>query len=673
MIQRACLAAVLAAAFAGVAGPACAAPPVPGDVARIAYGPEFFAAKRPVTAYDMVLLLPGFSLEEGEEVRGYAGSGGNVLVNGRRPSTKVDTLADILQRIAAAGVARIELIRGAPGVDMQGHTVLANVVLTSAGADQAALTVQALLYGDGHTGKSAQFDWSRRSGEVAAEASLVVAHLQNPQSGDGRRILVDATGGLISDARAQVAEPQDKDEASGALQVPALGGLLRLKGSALYFSDRLEEENHVVAGLLGPHENHRSSTFRTRQGEASGDFQRNVFPGATLELIGIQTLEKLEDVGDAFLDFELDNTRVKVLQGESIGRASLEYVLSPLLTVRGGGEFDFNFLDGDETLSIGGVPTPVPASHVRVTERRSEGFVAAVWKPIAALSLDASARLEASRLAVTGDVQSAKSFVFPKPRLVASWTFAGEDQLRLRLERTVSQLDFGDFVTSSTFDTQVVTAGNPRLEPERDWIAEAALEAHLEGVVATATVSHAWLDKVIDDTPFEGLSSRGNIGRGRRETAAVELAAPLAAVGMAGGQLKASGTWKWSQVTDPTTGARRQITLDQPFSGSAILTNEAPRLKSSWRLDAVFGYRQPTFLIDEIQHRRFETQVNFQWEYKPSPAYAFDLQAQNLTGARRLRTREIFDGLRSTGRLDQIETYVIRNRPRLMISVRRGF
>src|SRR3546814_6908394 len=66
------------------------------------YAADFFTRSQPTTAYDMVALLPGFRLQEGNaEVRGYSGSGGNVLIDGTRPASKEETLETILKRITA--------------------------------------------------------------------------------------------------------------------------------------------------------------------------------------------------------------------------------------------------------------------------------------------------------------------------------------------------------------------------------------------------------------------------------------------------------------------------------------------------------------------------------------------------------------------------------------------
>ena len=78
----------------------------------------------------MLAVLPGYEFSESDtDVRGFAGAVGNVLIDGSRPDGKQESLETVLRRIPATAVERIELIRaGAPGIDMQGQTVLANVV-----------------------------------------------------------------------------------------------------------------------------------------------------------------------------------------------------------------------------------------------------------------------------------------------------------------------------------------------------------------------------------------------------------------------------------------------------------------------------------------------------------------------------------------------------------------
>ncbi|MFL6689127.1 MAG: TonB-dependent receptor plug domain-containing protein [Alphaproteobacteria bacterium] len=95
----------------------------------LTYPASFFEEARPNTAYDMIARLPGFVFNNGNTARGFGGTAGNVLIDGQRPTSKTDDLQSVLTRMPAADVERIDLVRGgAPGIDMQGQAVVANVI-----------------------------------------------------------------------------------------------------------------------------------------------------------------------------------------------------------------------------------------------------------------------------------------------------------------------------------------------------------------------------------------------------------------------------------------------------------------------------------------------------------------------------------------------------------------
>src|SRR4029079_620122 len=110
---------------------------------RLSYDAAYYAQFSPRTALDMVNQTPGFALVEGAERRGFSGAVGNVQIDGQRPIAKSQTLADILQRIPAAQVLRIELLRGGETAgDASGQAVVANVVRTPS-AGQGAFSLGA--------------------------------------------------------------------------------------------------------------------------------------------------------------------------------------------------------------------------------------------------------------------------------------------------------------------------------------------------------------------------------------------------------------------------------------------------------------------------------------------------------------------------------------------------
>ena len=107
----------------------------------ISYPAAFFAPNQPTTALDIVNLIPGFTFDKGAGVRGYRGGAPNVLIDGARLASKDDTVEAVLRRIPADQIARVDLIRGgAPGIDMQGKTLVANLVRRSKPGAAATIT-----------------------------------------------------------------------------------------------------------------------------------------------------------------------------------------------------------------------------------------------------------------------------------------------------------------------------------------------------------------------------------------------------------------------------------------------------------------------------------------------------------------------------------------------------
>ena len=129
-VHTAMLSAIVATPMAYAQTPASspAAPDQAAPASGQVFEPVYFERFSPQTAADMVRNIPGFSLEDGREQRGFGQGGANVLINGRRVSGKSNGTIDALGRVAAASVIRIEIVDGAglsiPGLSGQ----VANVV-----------------------------------------------------------------------------------------------------------------------------------------------------------------------------------------------------------------------------------------------------------------------------------------------------------------------------------------------------------------------------------------------------------------------------------------------------------------------------------------------------------------------------------------------------------------
>lgn len=639
----------------------------------IPYPAAFFAEARPSTALDMVTRLPGFSLQGGDSVRGFAGAAGNVLVNGRRPTTKTDSLEDMLRRISASGVERIDLIRGgAPGVDMQGATVLANVILRRSIQVERVVKLQTYVYPDGYLGPTLDLEASRREGDNELEGSLKATRDRTDETYDGgRRRRVAGDGALISEDALKGYDQIQNYVARGAMQRGAVGGKVRLNGKIEYFGiDRTGTAERIVPTTAREQD---GDTYGAWFGEFGARYDRPLPRGADLQLVFLQNLGH-EKVGSTFQAQGLfADYAATIVTGESILRGEIKKRSSETLSFELGAEAAYNLLDGDSRYIENGDLILLPAAKVRVEELRGETSAKTIWRAHPRLTLEAGTRLEMSRIRQSGDSDLARNFVYPKPRLLATWDASRADQLRVRLEREVGQLDFNDFVSSVTAETGTVDAGNRDLKPSRTWVLEAAWERRFwDSGALGLTLSHQEITDVVDVVPIQTLfEAPGNLGRGTADTAQIDLTLPTARLGVSGGQLKATLDWRASAVTDPVTGAQRRISRQTPFSCDLRFTRDMPGGRWSWGVIAACAEHDTAYRVSEVRILRRQTWLEGFVEWKPDPDLTLRAELANWNSRREVRERRLYDGGRGSGTLSQVETRDTPFEPYLSLSVRR--
>ena len=199
----------------------------------ISYTPADFAAARPNTALDMINRLPGFSFDGGDSVRGFAGAAGNVLIDGARPTIKTDGLGDTLQRIPIDQVERIDVIRGSvPGIDMQGQTVVANVIRKKADTFQQVLGLRSFLFSE--TGKTIpgwNYQATRRVGDHQFDFSVSRGISMDDSVGTGWRTTTDPAGNLTLFENSRTEGDGPVHSARANYKGPQFGGTLSLNGT----------------------------------------------------------------------------------------------------------------------------------------------------------------------------------------------------------------------------------------------------------------------------------------------------------------------------------------------------------------------------------------------------------------------------------------------------------
>lgn len=614
----------------------------------ISYPPAFFAAQRPANAFEMLARVPGFILDYGNGARGFEGSAGNVLIDGRRPTSKTDSLRGFLERTPAARVARIDVIRGgAPGVDMQGKAVLANVVLKAEPAIQGQIEAEGFDTGDG-----------RQVGAVKVEASggETVAWEVSGLAGRGFSGLLGQGVGQsgTSDGPGPRSRIDTEDDgtlrqATGAVRAPVFGGTLRLNAYA--YNDRIkfeEDDVDLTSGAASAYDERTADRNR----ELGANFARPLSPRTQLELVGLWQaggvgISGVSTAPDGRQDFDLDrSTR------EAIGRAVLKQTWTVNLSSEVGAEIADNRLKTTSGFQVDGVAVPLPAANVQVRERRVEAFAKASWRPGPAWNVDGQLRYETATLRADGDVRLAKTLQYLKPRVLITWSPGKATQLRIRGEREVDQLDFDAFVAQGSLNSATgVTAGNPDLEPERAWVAEAAFEQRFwDRGALVLTTTHSEVQGVVDRGPvftLAGVFDRPeNIGDGTRDSVKLELTAPLDRLGLPRVLLKGFVVRRWSEVDDPTTRQPRRISGQRPVEWELKLSQDLPAQNLTWGAELFGGYQRTLYRFNARDTYKLDPFLMTYVEWRPRSDVQVRLEWQNITRRGYQQSTTTYTGLR---------------------------
>lgn len=645
----------------------------------LTYDPAFFAQARPNTAYDMIARLPGFTFNDGNSARGFAGTAGNVLIDGQRPTSKSDDLQSVLQRIPASDVERVDLIRGgAPGIDMQGMTVIANVIRKKESSTQWVLDVSDNFFQDGHTVPGASLNFTEHTSTSTFEASATryAGYDDSVGWGTHTRTFYNPDGTVASSytQRAHTDGQGSGGAFTGAATVPLFDGTFKANLSlqdspffskANYYGapgDRFVTDDSVGRNAeLGLHWNGKLGSFEDES--------------LVLQRLGFsKDVNALHQAGDDEI-FNSSSTT-----GESIARETLRYPWSDALTIETGLEGAYNYLDGDTSFIYNGVSQVLPDANAHVDEKRGEVFGQATWKISPQWLFEAGSRFEYSLISEKSDTSQSRSFFYPKPRAVLTWSPTKDDQVRFRYEKVVGQLDFGNFIATGNLGGNGVTSGNSNLRPDQRVQYEVSYEHHFwdKGSV-TLQLIHEEITDVVDLVPVKAsdgtlFDAPGNIGNGQNNQINMDFVLPLDHLGLKNGRFHAITNFQLSSVVDPVTHTNRVISGERPQDIEFSLLQDIESLKSTWKIGYFNGWDERYFRLEQTQHRRVMPPYMYvYWEYKPTPDWSLHFELDNL--GQFVYENEYFNfvGERNSTPLYFTDDRSIKSQPRIYIEVRKTF
>lgn len=584
----------------------------------------YFRQYNPVTAADIVNRVPGFEIDDGEALRGFGATAGNVLVNGERPSSKV-LISEQLKRIPADSVVKVELISGSSSsVDVRGQTQLVNVILKQAKQGGSPTTwvfdLRDIQY-------SERLGWQvqlTKTFALADNAELTL-DLQTPNL-RGRVESVEAVrnaSGVLTSYREVFGQPNNIGlQGSGVLKWrPTARDTVSLNAQVAptWNTQNIASVSRTPAGVFAQGTFGESDYSNNYTAEIGSDWEHRFSPELSAKLIGLMTQSNV-DQDDVFRIFTptgpgqggLANVQTinrTTEAGERVARGFLTWRPNGAHTIDVGVEGAFNYRD--TTLDIfnnngsGPVPQVLPVSDTRVEEERVEPFITDVWKMSPQLTLETGFIFEASRITQTGDVEKEREFSYPKPRAILTWQVGPTDQFRASVVRDIAQLDFAQFASSINIVDNFSTLGNDELVPEKTWKYRAEWEKRFSrrGAV-TLAVFHDEVGDVQDlverapagSTQF--FDAYGNLGPGTRTGVEVRGAAPLSPL-IPNAEVRFSGMWQETEVTDSVTGEKRRFSSENEWNYNVSFRQELPALKAAW---GVSGLR----ISDRWEFKRVE-------------------------------------------------------------------
>jgi len=628
MFRRLSAAAGVAALVAGHASAQVQpAPPIPASQVEVqVFEPAFFARYSPSNVLDMVQQVPGFSLQEGDAVRGFGGSAGNILINGERPSTKT-SLSGLLTRIQTGAVIRIELVTGASAtLDMRGQTKVVNVIVREdALAEPITFDSTIRMTHDGALTPQVQVSTRRSLFGGAVNFSGVINTLANNGPGggswvEGSRFRATPAGVQTEFATGETQQEQivrqlnfefERDFDIFKLHLNGAWGGIDFDGDR-FWKSFVPNANGTFNGT----EINKTRNFQEAVA-LGGDIERD-FGDIDVKLITYNRRER-NDNFNQFRIFNSANTQTTISTqspkshaGESVVRGQMNWKLSDQHSVEIAAETAYNFLENSTASNVS-----IAGANTKVEEYRSEVQISDVWKLAENLTIEPGIKYEISR--IEQDTIE-REFEYPKPSLTATWRIQPGQQLRVSYEREVAQLSFTDFVSVADFVANQTTTGNVDLVPERTWALNAEFEQRFwKGGVLTLFASYDEVEDVQDfvpidievpDGPDPGTApdiiygdGPGNIGDGTRFSVGFRAAVPLDNLGIKGARIDASLAAGGSEVTDPVTGDTREFSDEFKEAWSISYRQDFPEAKFSYGFRYSDGGGGTAYRHNEISKR----------------------------------------------------------------------
>jgi outer membrane receptor for ferrienterochelin and colicin len=672
------------------------------DGATVSYDASFFDRYEPITAFDMLRWIPGASDiiptrrfgggGNGEQERGFGSGGDQVLIDGKRLSGKSNDISSAVQRIQARSVDRIEVIRGtASGLDVRTKGILVNIVLREdAGAGAGSWQVHVGDYELTGTAWDGALSYGRSLGRFKYLISLEVGPQDSGTAIIGRERYFAPDGTQTEQRRYERPRQESTTTFAGAAT-----WTFRNQDEAnlnIQVEDQEEDNRRTLVSTLTGSTDTETALERDvadeLEWEVGADMENHIGSGSletrlilnNSETDGTETISQISNItnvpDEAFVTFDQEET-------ESIVRSSYTWDPSASHTLEIGAEGARNTLDQFtrlfERLPDGSlVEVDVFNADSEVVEDRYEGFGTHFWTIAADKVLETGLNYEYSKIKQSGtDVSNSRSFTYLKPRFDLRWDRTDRNQIRATLERTVSQLDFSDFVASYDGRQDQISGGNPELEPERAWEWQVTYEHRLvddNGVVSARLFYNDIEDHIARVETTDGNAGPGNIGDAEHWGVEFKGSFRLGGIGLEGAVIDVVYKLQDSETTDPFTGEQRAIENRPRHDIELTYRHDIPSLRLNYSIEVQWRDDDEGWDLNRIDRDAESKPRNYVTiQYRAFERTTVYFQARHPFGYERRRDRDRYDGSIGDGVLLRSEIAIRTIEPEYVIGLRGQF
>ena len=709
-----CLCLLLLSAQSGLAQNTAAAAQNPSNAdesanSTVIYTADSFSQYNPITASDMLDRIPGISLRGGGPGSGRGdrglGTGGNLLINGQRIAGKGNSARDQLDRITAAEVERIEIIRDTSGaLNVRGASEVINVILL-ASQSRSSTTVELVnrLNHDNTLETGGSVAWSQQVGNFQALVNLEAR--PNYENRDNREVRLGPNNELVGTLFETNIRDQQENTLSSNMSYSF--GDHRMQLNALIREGdhprpvRRDFVDFTDAGLVNRSEEEDVNREESNW-EVGGDYEFSFDDGSRLSVLFVANNEIRNNVRERYSANPAEEGLSKNLfidsrqeRQEFIIQGNYNFSITETQSLRVGIEsadtqLDSSLLIGSSSgsepasASVGGLSPLLSVSNpgTKVQEIRYEGFAFHNWTLSDRSSLESSLVYETSEISQTGAVNKTRDFQFWRPSFDYRFNITENFRFRGTVKRSVSQLSFSSFAATTNEEDRDLNAlaGNPELEPQTSWDYEGQLEYRLpnDGGVISSNISYSDIDNYIGRInatidPNEPLSATGNVAPAKRwamfNRASIRLnslSLPNAILGVTLGLFD-------SEIIDPFLKTKQRIG-GRGFAGINF-RHDITSLGLSYGIDYSHSIWGGNYDIDiktitrNDRERSLDLFVSKVW----FEDWTFRLESDNTLGASRCRYRQRFDGTTINGAISLIQDSCSSRYRRLNLSIQTTF